>query len=496
MQRKQNEDGLVARETVHVPDIGGAEAAEVVELLVAAGDEIAQDDGLVVLESDKASMEIPATAAGKVLELLVKEGDQLAEGDEVALIETADDGSPEEESGDGAGTGEGADFAGDDVADPADKDSKQAADTADAASGSGDDADNDASSAAVGSSADQASEFRSETAASPGNDTTERMTVCVPDIGGAEAAEVIELLVAVGDSIDIDDGLVVLESDKASLEVPASAAGKVVELLVKEGDQLAEGDEVAIVEVAGDTKPAPSSTPGADADAGRSGGDVEKATADKTEAESAKTEPTQAEPTQAEPTQAEPTQTEPARAEDAGAAVYAGPAVRKLAREFGIPLEKVSGSGPRGRLLKEDLHTYAQKTMQGEANALPAATEGAGIPPVPEVDFSAFGEVAIEKRGKLDLLTAANMQRSWLNLPHVTHFDEVDISELEAFRKSLKAEAEQRDTRLTPMPFLIKASAVALRQHPKFNASLTDGGKSLAYKQYFHVGMAVDTPAG
>ena len=489
----------MARETVYVPDIGGAEAAEVVELLVAAGDEIAVDDGLVVLESDKASMEIPATAAGKVLELLVKEGDELAEGDEVALIETADDESPEEESG--AGT--------DDDADPEDKDSKQAADAADAPSGSGDDADSDVSSAASDSSSDEATEAGSEGATSSGSGTAERTTIYVPDIGGAEAAEVIELLVAVGDTVDIDDGLVVLESDKASMEVPASAAGKVVELLVKEGDQLAEGDEVAIVEVAGDTAVQGSgdaadeasadagdaqperSTPADNADAGRPTGAVEKATADKAQAKPAK-----AEPPKAGPPKSSPPKSEPSRAGDAGSTVYAGPAVRKLAREFGIPLEKVSGSGPRGRLLKEDLHTYAQKTMQGQANALPAATEGAGIPPVPEVDFSAFGEVTIEKRGKLDLLTAANMQRSWLNLPHVTHFDEVDITELEAFRKSLKAEAEQRDTRLTPMPFLIKACAVALREHPKFNASLTDGGNSLAYKQYFHVGMAVDTPAG
>jgi pyruvate dehydrogenase E2 component (dihydrolipoamide acetyltransferase) len=172
--------------------------------------------------------------------------------------------------------------------------------------------------------------------------------------------------------------------------------------------------------------------------------------------------------------------------------IYAGPAVRKLAREFGIGLEQVSGTGPRGRIIKEDLQQFVQKSLSGEAQAAGAA----GIPAIPEIDFAKFGDVEITQRSKLDKLTATNMQRNWLNVPHVTQFDEADITELEEFRAGLKAEAEQRGTRLTPMPFLLKACAVALRDNPKFASSLADGGTSLVYKKYSHIGMAVDTPAG
>jgi pyruvate dehydrogenase E2 component (dihydrolipoamide acetyltransferase) len=173
--------------------------------------------------------------------------------------------------------------------------------------------------------------------------------------------------------------------------------------------------------------------------------------------------------------------------------VYAGPAVRKLAREFGIDLGLVTGSGPRGRVLKEDLHRFVQDSLGGRAAA---GAAGVGIPAVPEIDFSTFGPVEVVERSKLDKLTATNMQRSWLNVPHVTQFDHADITELERFRASLRDEAERRGTRLTPMPFLLKACAVALRDHPKFSSSLVDGGERLAYKRYCHIGMAVDTPAG
>ena len=173
--------------------------------------------------------------------------------------------------------------------------------------------------------------------------------------------------------------------------------------------------------------------------------------------------------------------------------VYAGPAVRKLARELGVDLAKVTGSGPRERVLKEDVQGFVQRALSGK---VPAAATGAGLPTVPDVDFSAFGAIETVPRTKLDKLTAANMQRSWLNVPHVTQFDDADITDLEAFRKSMKGEAEQRGTRLTPMPFLLKACATALRDNPKFNASVTADGENLVYKHYVHIGMAVDTPVG
>jgi pyruvate dehydrogenase E2 component (dihydrolipoamide acetyltransferase) len=331
--------------------------------------------------------------------------------------------------------------------------------------------------------------------------------VTVPDIGGAEGAEVIELLVAVGDEVEMDQGLIVLESDKASMEIPSTVAGTVVELLVTEGQELAEGAPVAVIEAAsgaadteesagGGSAPEPSDGP---VSAEPTAGDESAETADQegrgegagesdaaTDKEAAPTKPAGAR-------ESPPSPKSPDRGKAGG--VYAGPAVRKLAREFGIDLERVSGSGPRGRIVKEDLHQFVQRSLGGQGSAA-VASSGAGIPAVPEVDFTAFGEVEVIERSKLDKLTAVNMQRSWLNLPHVTQFDEADITELETFRSSLKSEAEERGTKLTPMPFLLKACAVALRDNPKFSSSLVNGGEGLAQKRYCHIGLAVDTPAG
>jgi len=173
--------------------------------------------------------------------------------------------------------------------------------------------------------------------------------------------------------------------------------------------------------------------------------------------------------------------------------VYAGPAVRKLARELGVSLDQVTGSGPKGRILKENLQDFVKQAL----SAAPAGTSGgSGIPAIPEVDFAAFGEVDVQPLTKMDKITAANMQRSWLNVPHVTQFDEADISDLETFRAGMKAEAEQRGVKLTPLPFLLKACAVALRDNPRINASLAANGEEIVYKHYVHIGMAVDTPAG
>lgn len=333
--------------------------------------------------------------------------------------------------------------------------------------------------------------------------------VTVPDIGGAEGAEVIELLVAVGDKVVLDQGLIVLESDKASMEIPSTVAGTVLELLVKEGDHLSEGAPIAKVEVAAEaadatdtpTRPAasaaepaqeqpqvapPRSAPAAASPPAPSGRDDENA------GEPAPTEPTANElKMRLAPPERAALQSD--EAADEATQVYAGPAVRKLAREFGVQLSRVDGTGPQGRILKEDLQQFVQKSLHEPAAA---AASGAGLPVVPEIDFSKFGLIESKERSKLDKLTAANMQRSWLNVPHVTQFDEADITDLEEFRTGLKSEAERRAVRLTPVPFLLKACAVALRDNPKLNSSLAGGGEDLVYKKYIHIGMAVDTPAG
>jgi pyruvate dehydrogenase E2 component (dihydrolipoyllysine-residue acetyltransferase) len=413
----------VAKLQVTVPDIGGAEGAEVIEVLVAVGDEVALDHGLIVLESDKASMEIPSTVAGTVVELLVAVGDQLAEGAPVALIEA------EGESVAAAAP----------VAPVADEPAPAATVVAEPSAA--------VAPVAAGEVADE--------------------TVTVPDIGSDDPVELIEICVAVGDTVAEGDSLVVLESDKASMEVPAPAGGEVMELLVKAGASVRQGDDLLVLKVTAAAETAAASI----------------------------TAPGEAVPAQ-QPATVPPEITEqPARdaAGGAGAGVYAGPAVRKLAREFGVQLQQVAGSGPRGRILKEDLQQFVQQSLSGKAAA---PLQGAGIAPIPEVDFARFGEVEVTQRSKLDKLTAANMQRSWLNVPHVTQFDDADITALEDFRKGLKAEAERRGTRLTPMPFILKACAVALRDNPKFCSSLAADSEQLVYKHYIHIGMAVDTPAG
>ena len=321
--------------------------------------------------------------------------------------------------------------------------------------------------------------------------------VIVPDIGGAEGAEVIELLVAVGDQVALDQGLIVLESDKASMEIPATAAGTVVELLVAEGDQLAEGAAVAMIDVAeqvADAAPTPGedeATAASDASSAYDVGSEQKASAVK-EVPAAKETPVAEEASAASEAPVLPVEAAPLSLEVAGE-IYAGPAVRKLARELGVQLVRVDGTGPQGRVLKEDLQQFVRKVIREPAGAI---TGGTGIPSVPETDFAKFGEVEVAPRTKLDKLTANNMHRSWLNVPHVTQFDEADITDLEEFRAGLKAEAEQRSTRITPLPFLLKACALALRDNPKINSSLARGGEDLVHKKYIHIGVAVDTPAG
>jgi pyruvate dehydrogenase E2 component (dihydrolipoamide acetyltransferase) len=425
----------VSKQQVTVPDIGGAEGAEVIELLVAVGDEIALDQSLIVLESDKASMEIPSTAAGIVVEVLVAEGEELAEGSPVVVIDVA------AESATGAATAI--------VQEPP-------------------------ATEPVAGQVAQPGELPDSPAepAEPLTADAVSQTVTVPDIGSDDPVELIEVMVNTGDIIAEGDSLVVLESDKASMEVPSPAAGEVLEILVMEGDSVRQGDELLVMRMAG--APAIAAAPASTA--------------------AAKSTPAPETPVAAVPT---PEVAEPVAGKSAptgSPGVYAGPAVRKLAREFGIELGKVVGTGPRGRVLKEDLQQFVQKSLSGESAV--AATAGAGIPAIPEIDFAKFGLVEVTQRSKLDKLTAANMQRSWLNVPHVTQFDDADITELEEFRAGLKAEAERRGTRLTPMPFLLKACAVALRDNPKLNSSLARGGVELVYKQYIHIGMAVDTPAG
>lgn len=450
-------------ETIKVPDLGGAASVEVIEVCVAAGDDIAVDDSIVVLESDKASMEVPSPKAGKVKAVKVSEGTSVSEGDVLIEIESTSADTDADAESEADAKPEAAQPQAENDAAPADEGgARTQADSAPTPKNSGD-----------GGSAGKSV-----------------IPVNIPDLGGPDEVSVIEVCVKAGDEIAEGDSLIVLESDKASMEVPSPAAGKVVSVTIKEGGQASAGDEILTLETtaAGDSAAAPAED---DARKDKAAGEPSP---DATASEPAKPQSTDDEipsPSFAA-SKAGAAKSIGDGVEDSPRSVYAGPAVRKLAREMGVPLAEVKASGPRGRTTKDDLKGYVKNRLAGPS----AATGGSGIPPVPAVDFAKFGEVVVEPLSKIHKVTLESMHRSWLNVPHVTQFDEVDITDLEEFRQSLKGEAEQRGVKMTPLPFLLKACAAALRAQPKFNASLHADGESMVYKQYVHIGMAVDTPVG
>lgn len=328
----------------------------------------------------------------------------------------------------------------------------------------------------------------------------------VPDLGGAEEVEVIEVSVAVGDIVEVDQTLVVLESDKAMMEIPAPKAGKILKLFVKEEDKIEkEGDplvEMEVLEADASAQSQPQVDAESEAEAKEESHSVDEQYA---EAEVASitdiTEAPEVPVAAVVSGEASDNSLSPTRQSDSAdvsGKAYAGPAVRQLARELGVALSDISGSGPRGRLLKEDVQSYVKNLVKGQVSP-GGSVAGAGsmaIPRVPDIDFSEFGEIETVKMDKIARLTATNMHRSWLNAPHVTQFDDADITELEAFRKSLKAEGEARGTKLTPVPIILKACAVALANNPVLNRSLHSDGEHYIQKHYMHIGMAVDTPRG
>lgn len=432
-------------EQVKTPDIGG-ESGEIIEILVAVGDSVEVEQSLVVLESAKASLEIPCPQAGKVSKIHVAVGDSLNEGDPILDLET--EGTEGTEGGEG-GEAEASAASETDTPEPEAETAEPAADS-------------------------HSTEPQQPAAA--GGET--QQTLQVPDIG-SEQAEVIEVSVKPGDSIDKDDTLVVAESDKASLDIPAEAGGKVETVHVNEGDKISQGMDLVTLLVAG-SEPAQAAA---------------EEPAAKAEDQARPTEEAPAEaPSDAEP-ESQPQQPQPAAAETAAGAgeVYAGPAVRKLARELGVDLRRVKASGPRGRILKEDVQSHVKSHMQtGSA----AASGGGALPGVQPVDWAKFGPIETQPMSRVHKLTADAMTRNWLNVPHVTQFDDADVTELEQYRQLVKAEGAARGIKMTPLAFLLRASAKALKAHPKFNSSLHEDGDSVVYRQYCHIGVAVDTEAG
>jgi len=424
--------------TVTVPDIGGAENVEIIEINVAVGDSVNADQDLLVLETDKATMEIPCPQAGKVLALLVKVGDKVSEGSAILELESADSADAEQNNAEQIS------------AEPA----AAAQEPAPAAP---------AAEINAGSAADSV------------------IDLVVPDLGGASEVTVIELCAQPGDTLSADDSLIVLESDKASMDIPAPQGGTLKELLINIGDKVKEGQVYGrLLTQAQQGSAALAQQASAQPASNKA---VENAPAPTAAAVSAASVAAVSETTSS----AEKTDIHN---------VYAGPSSRRLARQLGVDLTKVKGTGDRSRITKDDIRDYVKALVKQAESGVAAVTSGSGIPAVPAVDFAQFGEIELQPMSKIKKITAANMSRNWLNVPHVTQFDEADITDLDAFRASMKAEAEKQGVKLTPLPFLIKAAASALTLEPSFNVSLHHDGEHMVQKHYVHIGIACDTPNG
>ena len=384
--------------SIELPDIGDFDEVEVIEILVSVGDTIAADDSIMTLESDKASMEIPCPSAGTVTQININLGDKIKQGDSLISLETAAESE------------------------------KSALDDS------------------------QSSESIEES-------STKLVPVVVPDIGDFDEVEVIEILVSVGDKLNEEDSIITLESDKASMEIPTPVAGTVSSINVNLGDKINLGDLILEIQSSGSTK----------------------------------ADPATEQPTSAPIAPAPVKTTAPAPAASANESVsnvpagdsHASPSIRKLARELGVDLSKVSGTGQKGRVLETDLKGYVKQIITSGGT-------GSAIPKVPVIDFSKFGETEILPLSRINKLSGKHLSACWLNIPHVTQFDEVNIDQMESFRQEQKA----KGVKLTPLVFIMKAVIQALKKHPRINSSLDESGENLIIKKYFNLGIAMDTPNG
>ncbi|MVW71038.1 dihydrolipoyllysine-residue acetyltransferase [Bordetella sp. 15P40C-2] len=443
---------------IKVPDIGDFKEVEVIEVLVSAGDTIEADQSLITVESDKASMEIPASAGGVVKSVKVKVGDKIGEGSVILEVEAA---------------GEKAEAA------PADKGGDDKAAAAEKAE------DKPAAKAEEKEAKADAPAADSKKAKSGGV-----VEVTVPDIGDFKEVEVIEVLVNVGDTIEADQSLMTVESDKASMEIPSSAGGVVKEVKVKVGDKVNKGSVIVLVEGEGGAQEAP-----AKAEPAAKSSDEDKPAAQAAKAESAKSASAS---TSAPATKASPTASLEDPGLKPGQLPHASPSVRKFARELGVNLSKVKGSGPKERITADDVRAFVKQALSAPAAAAAPAggDSGAalGLLPWPQIDFTKFGPVEAKPLSRIKKISGANLHRNWVMIPHVTNNDEADITDLEAFRVTLNKENEKAGVKVTMLAFLIKAVVAALKKFPEFNASLD--GDQLIYKQYYHIGFAADTPNG
>ena len=431
---------------IQVPDIGDFDEVGVIELLVKVGDTVKAEQSLITVESDKASMEIPSSHAGVVKELKIALGDKVKQGSVIAVVESAD-----------------------------------AVASAPAA----------APAPAAVAPAPVAAAAPAPVAPAAAPATAGPVEVRVPDIGDFKDVAVIELLVKVGDTIKLEQSLFTVESDKASMEIPSPAAGVVKELKVKIGDTVNIGDLVALLEGVAGSAPAAAAAPAAPAAAPAAAPVAAPA------------------PVAAAVAPVAATASVPAHQPGTPTAglPHASPSVRKFARELGVPIDEVKGTGPKGRITQDDVQNFTKQVMAGAAQTkaqaakAPAASGGSGgsgvgldLLPWPKVDFTKFGPVERKDLSRIKKISGANLHRNWVVIPHVTNHDDADITDLEAFRVQFNKENEKSGVKVTMLAFMIKAAVAALKKFPEFNSSLD--GDQLVLKNYFHIGFAADTPNG
>ena len=420
---------------VAVPDIGSDDEVDVIDVLVSVGDTIEKEDGLITLETDKATMDVPSTHAGTVKEVFISTGDKVKEGTVVIKLEVAGSGSSSSES-----------------------------------------ASSDASSEASAPAAQESAKQESATAASAGSETIE---VAVPDIGEDGEVDVIDVLVSAGDTVEKEDGLITLETDKATMDVPSTHAGTIKEVFIKAGDKVKQGTLVVKLETSGSSSSSAAEKP----------------------AEAPKQEETQ-QASQQEASQGRSPVPPAPEAKNTGKA-HASPSVRRIAREFGVDLTQVNGSGPKNRILKEDVQAYVKAELAKPRTAAASGSAPVGdnvlqIVPVKPVDHSKFGEIEEQKLSRIQKISGPFLHRNWATIPHVTQFDEADITEVEEFRKEQNAYHTKIKSglKITPLVFVMKAVAKALEKYEVFNSSLSDDGESLIIKKFINIGIAVETPGG
>lgn len=395
----------MALKDIFVPDIGDYKDVDVIEILVSPGDKIEEETSLISLETDKATMEVPAPIKGIVKEVLVKAGDKVSEGTLIMRVETEKE---------------------------AEKNLQQ-----------------EQNKPALEEKADAKSEQEL---------TPSIQEIRVPDIGDYHNVDVIEVMIKAGDEVEEETPLLTLETDKATMEIPAPLKGKITEVAVKAGDKISQGDLIALAQTESS---------------------LHSASPENIQSEAEK----------------KPEKEIALQSASGKSDIHAAPAVRRIARSLGVDLTKVNPTGRKGRITREDVERTVKEVMQGHDKGSYGDT-GLGLIPDPVVDFAKFGEIEAQPLSRINKLSAANLHRNWVKIPHVTFFEDADITDLEAFRKAKKAQAEKAGTKLTPVAFIVKAVAKALVDFPRMNASLSSDGEKLIFKKYVNIGVAVDTPNG